>query len=98
MARHYTSLISYYFGRFAAHRFSALIQHAINLCYVKMMGVDMSRFRDPCTYKSLNELFTRPLEVEVPMPRAKSKVISPVDALITDAGKVKAHRSHKTYL
>jgi phosphatidylserine decarboxylase len=95
MDRHYTSLISYYFGRFAAHRFPALIQHAINLCYVKMMGVDMSRFRDPCTYKSLNALFTRPLEVEVPMPRAKSKVVSPVDALITDAGKVEEGRAYQ---
>ena len=95
MVRHYTSLISDYFGRFAKHRFPALIQHAINLCYVKLMGVDMSRFRDPCDYKSLNELFTRPLEVDVPMPRAKSKVISGVDALITDAGKVTEGKAYQ---
>jgi len=95
MDRHYTSLISNYFGRFAAHQFPSLIQHVINLGYVKLMGVDMSRFRDPCTYKSLNALFTRPLEVEVSMPRAKSKVISPVDALITDAGKVTEGKAYQ---
>jgi phosphatidylserine decarboxylase len=95
MHRHYTSLISYYFGRFAGYHFPALIQHAINLCYVKLMGVDMSRFRDPCTYKSLNALFTRPLEVEVPMPRAKSKVISGVDALITDTGEIQEGKAYQ---
>jgi len=95
MTKHYTSLISDYFGKFAAHPFPSLIQHLINSAYVKLMGVDMSRFRDPCTYKSLNALFTRPLEVEVPMPRAKSKVISPVDALITDEGKIEEGKAYQ---
>ena len=93
--RHITSLISHYFGKFARHPFPSLIQHAINLSYVKLMGVDMSRFRDPCTYKTLNEQFCRPLEVEMPMPRAKSKVISAVDALITDTGKITEGKAYQ---
>lgn len=95
MGRHYTSLISYYFGKFAGHQFPALMQHMINLSYVRLMGLDMRRFRDPCSYKSLNALFTRPLEVEIAMPRAKSKVISGVDALVTDYGRITEGRAYQ---
>ena len=95
MDRHYTSLISYYFGKFASHRFPALIQHIINLSYVKLMGLDMGRFLDPCAYKSLNALFARALEVEIAMPRAKSKVVSGVDALVTDYGRISEGRAYQ---
>jgi len=57
--RHITSAISQTFGKFAHKEFPHWFQNIINYSYVKLMGVDMSEFHDPSTYKSLNALFTR---------------------------------------
>ncbi len=62
MSRHYTSAVSNAFGNFASKEFPSIIQHIINSSYVKLMGLDMSEFREPSSYKTLNKLFTRSLE------------------------------------
>jgi len=86
MARHFTSVISSLFGKFASKEFPFAIQNVINTSYVKLMGLDMSEFREPNTYKTLNKLFTRALETPRTLPEDEKLFISGVDALITDAG------------
>jgi phosphatidylserine decarboxylase len=44
MSKHYTSIISSGFGKFASKAFPSIIQHIINAGYVKLMGLDMSEF------------------------------------------------------
>jgi len=93
--KHFTSIVSEYFGRFASYPFPSIIQHTINAAYVKLMGLDMSEFREPASYRTLNELFTRALEKERPMPRAKRAMISGVDALVTDYGTIEKGRAYQ---
>ncbi len=95
MARHYTSLFSSLFGKFASKEFPSIIQHIINASYVKLMGLDMSAFKKPCEYPSLNKLFVRAFEVPREIPKGKSKLLSGVDALITDAGKIEEGRAYQ---
>ncbi|SFZ98707.1 Phosphatidylserine decarboxylase [hydrothermal vent metagenome] len=95
MNKHYTSVISNIFGKFASKEFSATIQNGINLTYVKLMGLDMSEFKEPSAYKTLNKLFTRSFEIEREITSDESKFISPVDALITDAGTIKDGKAYQ---
>jgi len=88
MSKHFTSILSSGFGKFASKEFPSIIQHIINASYVKLMGLDMSEFREPSTYKTLNKLFTRAFEAPRTIPEGKSKLLSGVDALITDAGTI----------
>jgi len=87
--KHYTSAISQAFGKFASNPFPSIIQHIINASYVKLMGLDMSEFREPASYRTLNALFTRALEKERPLPEDQTALISGVDALITEFGTIK---------
>ena len=93
--RHYTSAISQAFGKFASKPFPPIIQHIINASYVKLMGLDMSEFRDPASYRTLNALFTRALEVERPLPEERQALISSVDALVTDFGTIEEGRAYQ---
>jgi len=93
--KHVTSLISEMFGKFASKPFPAIIQHIINAGYVKLMGLDMSEFRTPASYKTLNALFTRALEVERPMPEDERALISGVDALVTDCGTIREGKAYQ---
>jgi phosphatidylserine decarboxylase len=93
--RHFTSVISSCFGKFASKPFPPIFQHIINAGYVKLMGLNMSEFREPASYKTLNELFTRALEVERPMPKAKRALVSSVDALVTEYGTVKNGKAYQ---
>jgi phosphatidylserine decarboxylase len=95
MSRHYTSALSALFGRFASKEFPAIIQHIINAVYVKMMGLDMREFRAPSSYKTLNKLFTRAIELPRKLPEDRSKLISGVDALITDYGTITEGRAYQ---
>jgi len=95
MAKHYTSVISNLFGEFASAEFPSIIQHMINATYVKLMGLDMSEFREPSTYKTLNKLFTRAFEIPREIPEGKSKLLCGVDALITDAGTITEGRAYQ---
>jgi len=87
MAKHYTSVISNLFGKFASKEFSPKAQSFINNSYVKLMGLDMSQFQEPDTYPSLNALFTRSFEIEPDIkPKNPNAIISPCDALVTQTG------------
>jgi len=88
MQKHYTSVISNLFGKFASKEFPTPIQKIINNGYVKFMGLDMSEFRQPREYKSLNKLFTRAFEKAREINNDKNILISPVDGLVTDFGKI----------
>lgn len=88
MSKHFSSIVSNTFGTFASKEFSPKIQNFINTVYVKLMGLDMSEFREAGSYKTLNKLFTRKLEIPRSIPKGKTKLLSGVDALITDAGTI----------
>ncbi len=88
MKKHYTSIISSGFGKFASKAFPSPIQNFINTGYVKLMGLDMSEFKEPSAYPTLNKLFTRAFEIPRALPEDKNALISGVDALITDAGTI----------
>jgi phosphatidylserine decarboxylase len=88
MSKHYTSVISRGFGKFASKPFPSVIQHFINASYVKLMGLDMRAFDKPSSYPTLNKLFTRAFVTPPELPENKDALISGVDALITDAGTI----------
>ncbi len=87
-----TNIISNGFGKFANHRFHPLLQKFINNSYVKFLKLDMSEFKNPSEYKSLNELFTRELIKKRKIDLDEKVVISPTDSLITECGKLKKDR------
>ena len=95
MKKHYTAIISRTFGDFASKRFPRPFQQLINHGYVKLMGLDMSEFKNPSDYSTLNELFTRafitPKEINVD----ENIMISPVDALVTDYGEIKDGKAYQ---
>lgn len=86
--KHYTSLASSLFGKFANRENPTSLQKLINRAYVKSMGLDMSRFDTTESYKSLNKLFTRALKKMPKFDKKDDVIISPVDALITDFGEI----------
>ncbi len=95
MKKHYTSVISSAFGKFASKEFPSLIQHFINASYVKLMGLDMSHFDAPSSYPTLNKLFTRAFVTPPVLPEDSQALISGVDALITDAGTITEGRAYQ---
>jgi len=86
---HITNLISQYFGKFAKFEFPFFIQKIINNSYVKFLGLNMSEFRNPKFYKSLDDLFTRELAIAREIDSDENSFISPTDSLITQCGKLK---------
>jgi len=95
MKKHYTSAISSAFGKFASKEFSPSIQNFINKSYVKLMGLDMSAFKEPREYPTLNKLFTRAFVTLPTLPDDKDALISGVDALITDAGVISDGKAYQ---
>ena len=95
MKKHYTSLISDRFGKFASKPFSKPIQKIINHGYVKLMGLDMREFDRPENYPTLNKLFTRALLQPREITADKTMMISPVDALVTDYGEIKEGKAYQ---
>lgn len=95
MKKHYTSVISSVFGKFASKEFSPSIQNFINKSYVKLMGLDMSNFKEPSQYATLNKLFTRAFVTPPALPEDKDALISGVDALITDAGTISKGKAYQ---
>lgn len=85
---HITNIISQYFGSFAKAEFPSFIQKIINKSYVKFLGLNMSEFKNPKFYKSLNDLFTRKLEIPRVIDIDENSFISPTDSFITQAGKL----------
>lgn len=88
MARHYTAAISTLFGKFASKEHSVWFQKIINKTYVSLMGLDMSEFRNPSEYSSLNALFTRGFRKERSVDLSAETMIAPADALVTDFGEI----------
>lgn len=88
MTKHFTSILSSGFGKFASKAFPSPIQNLINSGYVKLMGLDMTEFKEPNAYPTLNKLFTRTFEIPRALPEDTNALISGVDALITDAGTI----------
>jgi phosphatidylserine decarboxylase len=88
-------MISQLFGRFAAHQFPKSIQNIINKSYVKLMKIDMSPFEPSQSYPSLNRLFIRALILNRPFDARADIVISPCDALITEAGYIHHGQAHQ---
>ena len=86
--RHLTSLFSQGFGKLANAHFPKPIQNLINSGYVNLMGLNMSEFRDPTTYETLNALFTRHLEIPREFSEDPKDFISPCDSLITECGRL----------
>lgn len=95
MKKHYSSIISSGFGVFASKSFSKPIQKIINHGYVKLMGLDMSSFQDPSSYSSLNKLFTRAFVEPKVITKDRTIMISPVDALVTDFGKITQGKAYQ---
>ncbi len=94
--RHYTSIVTTLFGKLANTKFPKPLQNCINMAYVKLMGLDMSRFDDPKSYDTLNLLFTRALKSEPSFDLLdKKSIISPVDALISDFGKIEQGKAYQ---
>lgn len=83
---HITNLISQYFGKFAKTEFPTFLQSLINNAYVKFLGLDMREFKHPKFYKSLNELFTRKLEIQRNIVSENNEFISPTDSYVTQCG------------
>lgn len=86
MNKHITSLISQNFGKFASHEFPSWFQRIVNQSYVSLMGLDMSEFKTPSTYKSLNQLFTRHLREPRHFSLDGADLISPCDSFISECG------------
>lgn len=93
MKQHFTSALSQAFGRFASKKHSAKFQNFINNSYVKMMGLDMSEFKTPESYESLNALFTRHFVNMRTFSNDAGEVISPCDSLITEWGTIQDTRA-----
>lgn len=87
--RHITSLISQNFGKFASKEFPKWFQKIVNSSYVGLMGLDMSEFHAPSTYKSLNALFTRRLREDRKYSLDADDFISPCDSWVSECGDLK---------
>ena len=86
--RHITSLISQNFGKFASKEFPSWFQKIVNQSYVSLMGLDMSEFHHPSTYRSLNALFTRRLRERRTFSLNAEDFISPCDSYISECGEL----------
>jgi phosphatidylserine decarboxylase len=85
---HITNKISNIFHKFASAEFPTPIQNFINNTYVKTLGLDMSEFKSPDSYKTLNELFTRALVKPRHVDMSLDTFISPADSLVSAQGTI----------
>jgi phosphatidylserine decarboxylase len=86
--KHITNTISDYFHIFATTKFPSIIQNAINIGYVKIFDINMSEFKEPKEYKTLNELFTRELVNPRKFDTSSDLFISPADSYISAQGNI----------
>lgn len=86
--RHWTNAISELFGAIARTRFPGPLQRLINGMYVYSMRIDLSDFKKPAEYESLDALFTRKLEKERRLDADANLIISPADSLVTELGRL----------
>ncbi len=83
---HLTNKISNTFHKFATYEFPKTIQNIINIAYVKILGLDMKEFKDPSSYKTLNQLFTRELINQRQIDHSLNNFISPADSFVSQCG------------
>jgi len=95
MKKHFTSVISSIFGKFANKEFNSSFQNLINNSYVKLMGLDMSNFAPASSYKSLKDLFIRKLKQEPNIDAKIDSVISPCDSKVVAVGEIKEHTAYQ---
>ncbi len=86
---HITNKISQNFYKFASKEFPKVIQNFINKSYVSILGLDMSEFQTPSSYKTLNELFTRALVVPRIFDTSDANFICVVDSYVSSQGEIK---------
>jgi phosphatidylserine decarboxylase len=85
---HITNKISKYFHKFASCSFPKPLQSIVNNGYVKILGLDMSEFRNPNSYETLNHLFTRALVSPRDFDKGLDTFISPADSYVSEAGEI----------
>ena len=95
MKRHFTSVLSSAFGKFADKEFSPKVQSFINSTYVNLMGLDMSNFENASYYNSLKNLFIREFKKAPKVDARVDSVISPCDAKIIAFGKIKESQAYQ---
>ncbi|PAF50413.1 phosphatidylserine decarboxylase [Helicobacter sp. 13S00401-1] len=81
------------FGKIANKAFPHIIQTFINRLYVYVFKIDMSEFEKPCSYKTLNALFTRSLIKPRNTDAKPFNLISPTDSLIMEQGALKDYKA-----
>lgn len=88
---HISNKISNIFYKFASYEYPKFLQSFINNAYVKILGLDMSEFKSPSNYKTLNELFTRELiqAKNREFDNSYDNFISVADSFITAQGNLK---------
>ncbi|HJE66294.1 MAG TPA: phosphatidylserine decarboxylase [Campylobacter avium] len=79
----FSNFSSRLFGKVAKCNFPSFLQKLINKAYVKYFDIDMSEFKQPDEYLSLNELFTRTLQIQ---RKIEDEFISPSDGKILELG------------
>jgi len=85
---HITNKISNVFHKFANKQFPKPIQNFINNGYVNLLGLDMSDFNKASSYKTLNKLFTRELQIERKLDTNEKHFISPADSFVSESGNI----------
>lgn len=95
MSRHFTSVISRAFGKFASKEFGSSFQNFVNRSYVKLMGLDMSNFACESSYSSLKELFIRELKNVPTVDASTTSVVSPCDAKVIAFGTITNGMAHQ---
>ena len=85
---HITNKISKCFYKFASKEFWEPIQNCINTGYVKILGLDMSEFESPSSYKTLNGLFTRTLVKPRLFDESKNNFICVADSYVSAQGEI----------
>jgi phosphatidylserine decarboxylase len=86
---HITNKISHYFEKFASKEFPQVVQNFINTSYVKLLGLDMTDFNPPKSYKTLNELFTRALVIPRVFDKNHNTIICVADSYVSSQGDIK---------
>ncbi|MDD2698040.1 MAG: phosphatidylserine decarboxylase [Arcobacteraceae bacterium] len=85
---HITNKISQNFHKFASKEFPKPIQNFINNSYVNILGLDMSEFQSPSSYKTLNALFTRALVKERTFDESDANFICVADSYVSAQGAI----------